>query len=742
MTAIVLWTVFTYQVVQASSISGVVIDPSRNQSLEMVSVTLLGVDSVNKASTDSLGAFAFMDLEPGDYSLTFSLASFRTQKKRVGLSDGQDLDLDVFLISGDDDLEELIIVGSVNDAVASLQTGFVNLDNATINKIPSVIEPDPLRALQILPGVQAASDISSGLYIRGGGPDQNLVMMDGVTVYNPTHAFGFFSTFNNDMVEDVALYKGAYPAEYGGRLGAVLDVALKDPETEEFQGKAGISLIAARVYMKGGLGQDTWQLSGRRSYLDPLLSAIRTEENPIPDYYFYDMNASYATNRGGGRTIFQLYHGKDDIGVDAEANTNFAIDWGNTVASLRHERTLTDHLEGRLVLSNSRYRSTTDAEFLATGFEIENRLNDFTAAAILDYWASFTHRLHLGASYSWYDFTYIQGFNQSAQVDYESAPTEFAAFLEDQWFASEATALRTGVRYRYISDGQRSLLEPRLSFSHELNPGLRLKLGGGLYHQYLQLVGTEGFSAGDFYLPIDDSAELGRSWQLVLGSDWEATERDQISLETYFTDLDNLLEFDNQAPVDQDVQTADGLFVTDGKGYARGVELFWRHKADNWTGWLGYTLGWSSRTFEELNGGEAYRPKYDRRHDINALISFKRGSWELAASFRYATGQAFTPAAARYQLDDPAVGPGADPGRVLSASRNSGRLLPYHRLDISGRRPISIFGKPAELVLEVFNLYNRRNEWFVQYDTEGDVTEATVVRQLPLIPSVGVNFEF
>jgi len=281
-----------------------------------------------------------------------------------------------------------------------------------------------------------------------------------------------------------------------------------------------------------------------------------------------------------------------------------------------------------------------------------------------------------------------------------------------------------------------------MSLSRQVRPDLRLKLGGGIYHQYLQLVSTEGFSSGDFYVPIDETADPGRSWQLVAGAEWQADEQTEVSLEVYNTGLENLVALDSNVPVDQNSLVADELFVTDGKGYARGIEVFVRHKRDSWTGWLGYTMGWTRRTFAELNGGESFVPKYDRRHDLNLLVARQAGHWKLSASFRFATGQAFTPAAARYQLPDPATGQVDDEQQILSGARNSGRLLPYHRLDVSARHPLSLLGLKGEFVAEIFNLYNRRNEWFVQYDTDESVTEASVVGMLPLIPSVGVNFEF
>ncbi len=725
-----------------AGVSGTVTDAGRQRALSAVSITIEGEGVLRDATSGADGRYAFADLPPGRYRLEFASFDYPRLSRDIELVADQQLVLDVALEREAVQLEDVTVVGETTGIEADLQTGYVNLDAATLDAIPGLVEPDPLRALQILPGVQAASDISSGLYIRGGGPDQTLVLMDGVTVYNPTHAFGFFSTFSNDVVEGVTLYKGAYPAEYGGRLGAVLDVGMKQPGADEVGGTAGISLISARVFVEGPAGPDHWQVSGRRSFLEPLLSALRTEENPIPEYYFYDANASYATARGGGLTTFQFYNGKDQVTVDAGANTAIDLDWGNTVALLRHERDLAEGVAGRLTLSNSRYRSTTDAEFLATAFAINNRLDDVTLAGVVDWQAGWDHRLNLGLSYSWYDFVYQQSFNRDPQIDYGSQPTELAAFAEDRWFVDDLTTVRGGLRYRYLSDGSRSLYEPRLAVSRRVRSDLRLKLGAGIYNQYLQLVSTEGFSAGDFYLPIDASAVPGRSAQVVLGGEWQAGPRDLISLEVYATDLENLVEFDNRVPADQATLTAEELFVTGGKGYARGVELFVQHKRDRWTGWLGYTLGWTERTFAELNGGDPFPPKYDRRHDINALLSWRAGSWSLATAFRYATGQAFTPAAARYRLDDPATGGGVETPQVLPAARNSGRLLPYIRLDFSARRPFGLFGLPAEFVFEVFNVTNRRNEWFVQYDTDAEVTEVTVVRMLPVIPSVGVNFAF
>ncbi len=693
-------------------------------------------------ATDENGRVDLAGVAAGRYLLETTARGFEPDYREFVLTENEPLVITVALTSNAFVIDELVVTSTGIDENLELQTGYVTLDAAALEAIPGVVESDPIRALQSLPGVSAASDISSGLYIRGGSPDQNLMLLDGVTVYNPTHAFGLFSTFNNDAIGGLSLFKGAYPAEYGGRLGAVLDVENRQPDPPRVRAELGVSIIAARALVEGPAGPDRWFVAGRRTYLDPMLRALRTPENPIPDYYFYDVNALYASPRLGGMTTFSIYHGRDEVGVDADVNTQFDLGWGNTVMALRHERPLGDTLDGTLSLSSSRYDSGTDAEILATAFEVDNQLHDVTLSGRLDWYPGRGHGLSLGLGGSAYDFSYSQSFNNDSSVDYDSSPSELFVFVEDRWRIDPRTALRLGLRGRYIDDGDRYLLEPRLSVTRGLSRELTFKLGAGVYNQYLQLVTTEGFSAGDFYLPIDETAELGRSFQTVVGLEWRPNWIDLASFEIYANHLDDLVVFDNTMPVNQTSFTAEDIFMTGGTGYARGAEMMLRRDFGRFTGWFGYTLGYTRRTFEDLNRGNEFAPKYDRRHDINILVSTQAGAWRLGAAFRYATGQAFTPATARLLLRDPGTGEASEFGQVLPADRNSARLLPYHRLDVSARRPIRLFGRPAEFVAEIFNLYNRRNEWFVQYETDGPVTEATVVYMLPLIPSVGVNIEF
>jgi hypothetical protein len=278
--------------------------------------------------------------------------------------------------------------------------------------------------------------------------------------------------------------------------------------------------------------------------------------------------------------------------------------------------------------------------------------------------------------------------------------------------------------------------------SRVLSDQFRLKVGGGGYTQHLQLVSTEAFSGADFWVPTDVTAKAGRSWQAVCGIEWESSIRHSISLEGYATSLRNLVQLDNLRSPDASGTSTEDIFFTGGRGWAAGVELFAQRKTGPLTGWIGYGLGWSRRRFGEVNRGETYPPKYDRRHDLKVVADWKRRKWSYGAAFLYGTGQAFTPAAARYTLVNPANGGRPDEGLLLPGAKNSARLLPYHRLDVSVTRHGSLFGMKADYFLQVFNLYSRKNEWFIQYDTDDPQTVPKVVHQLPIVPTIGVNFEF
>jgi len=733
--------------VWAAVLRGIVRDAEKREPVAYVTVQVLGRsdagdDVAQGVMTLDDGRYIFGDVPPGRYVVRFSRIGFSEHEDSLAVTSDPEYELDAVLDVRPVQVEKIVVEEDRYARIRDVQPGFVSIKGDQLSSLPGIAEGDPIRGLQLLPGVQAASDFSSALYVRGGGPDQTLVLLDQATVYNPTHAFGFFSTFNPDATGDVNLYKGAYPAEHGGRLAAVLDVRTREADARNFNGKIGVSTIASRVALNGPVGDASWALSGRRTHLEPLLNAIRDADTQVPDYYFYDVNGKIAVPAGGGRLEVAAYRGLDRLDFELGEGTNLNLDWGNNVASAAYQRAFGDELLASARLSYSEYRSQTAVTAFTTPVEINNDIRDVTAAADVSWQAGLQHMLSGGLQATAYNVGFAQDFNLERLIDYRRKPFETALFVSDRWTPWAETVIDAGVRVRYIDDGSRWLGEPRVGFAQTLTPVVRLKLAAGIYHQYMQLVSTEAVSAADFYVPIDETADVGRSWQAVAGVDWRWRPSTLFSAEAYYTDLSNLVMLDNTTAANAPAETADDIFYLNGSGYATGVELFARRDAGSVSGWIGYTLGWTRREFPELNDGRRFPPKYDRRHDLSAAGEYRRGKWRFGGAFVFATGQAFTPVASRYTIREPAVGLPPLDIQLIQGDRNSARLLPYNRLDASVARDFSFFGARAEWMIEVFNIYSRRNEWFVQYDRSGEIVDVTVARMLPIVPSLGLTVWF
>lgn len=725
----------------AATLSGFVRSTQDGESLAYATVRLAALPLGTQSNGS--GYYAIKNVPLGTHVVVSSHIGYTTRLDTVHLGAADtNVRLDLSLAEATLTVsEEMVITTQRYSRERDAQPGYLSLQSEPLRQMPAIGEADLLRSLQLLPGIQSASDISSGLYIRGGGPDQTRILLDQIPLYNPSHAFGFFSTFNPDAIKDVNLYKGAYPATYGGTLGSVLDVSNREGNNQTLSGRGSLSLISGRLLLEGPVGSGAWMLASRRTYIDPVLAAVRSRGVDVPNYFFYDFNGKINQRLSPNDTFSaSTYWGQDDLGFDFDAENFVSIRWGNRALSSRWDRILSPSLFGTLVAAGSYYESNTALSFLDTPIYFFNSVRDLSLKGDLDYFAGSKHTLSAGFLLTFYEFHFEQAFNRQSQVDFKDKPTLFSLYLQDEWRPLQPTLIRLGTRTTYFSEGQRWHWAPRLALSHDLTPQLRLKLGGGTYRQYLQLVTTEGFSGGDFWLPIDRTATPSRSYQGIVGGEWEPSRRYQFTIEAYYTDMADLVVLDNEVSADSDnTRTAD-LFKTGGSGYATGVEFFLQRRSGSLTGWIGYTLGWTRRRFAELNSGRTFSPKYDRRHDLSFSLSYRRGIWTFGSNFLYATGQAFTPAAARYTLRQPATGEVED--YVLPAGRNSARLLPYHRLDLSATRAFELWGQEAELYLQIFNLYSRRNEWFVQYDTDDPDTEPKVAKMLPVVPSLGLNFKF
>ena len=698
----------------AATLSGFVTDADNGEALTRAAIAVEGLPL--GAVSNNSGYYAVKQVPAGTHVVSASHAGYQTRWDTLRFGADEAVRLSLALVPKPMDMGEEVAVEAER----------ISLRAKPVQQLPALGEADLLRSLQLLPGIQAVSDISSGLYVRGGGPDQTAILLDDIPLYNPSHLFGLFSTFNPDAIKEVNLYKGAYPAPYGRTLGAVLDVSNREGNRKRTSGRGGVSLISGRLLTEGPVGQGSWMLAGRRTYLEPVLSAIRSRGVDIPlNYYFYDFNGKVNQRWSDDTFTVSTYWGQDDLRLDLEDDESLVdLRWGNRALTARWTRVFSPTLFGHFMAAGSSYESVIALRFLDAPVRIANSIRDWSLKGDVDYFANRNHTLSLGLLATLFEFHFARSFNERSQLDLRQEPVLLEGYVQDEWRPGPTTRVQLGGRGTYFSVGHRWHFAPRLSLSHALGDKVRVKAGGGVYRQHLQLITTEGFSGGDFWVPLDNTVEPGRSYQAVTGVEWTPSPRYQLSVEAYYTDLANLVTVDTEVDDDNEATHSDAVFNSGGTGWAKGLEVFLQRRNGALTGWVGYALGWTRRTFPELNDGQPFPPKHDRRHDLSFVASYKVGAWRFGASLAYASGQAFTPP--------------SEP----SAQLNSARLLPYHRLDVSTSRSFELWRTASEFYVQIFNVYSRRNEWFLQLDSVDPEVDPQKIKQLPIIPTLGFNFNF
>ena len=698
----------------AATLSGFVSDADNGEALTRAAIAVEGLPL--GAVSNNSGYYAVKQVPAGTHVVSASHSGYQTR-------------WDTLRFGADEIVRLNLALGPkpvVGEQIA-VEAERVSLRAKPVQQLPALGEADLLRSLQLLPGIQAVSDVSSSLYVRGGGPDQTAILLDDIPLYNPSHLFGLFSTFNPDAIKEVNLYKGAYPAPYGRTLGAVLNVSNREGNRKRTSGRGGVSLISGRLLTEGPVGQGSWMLAGRRTYLEPVLSTIRSRGVDIPlNYYFYDFNGKVNQRWSDDTFTVSTYWGQDDLRLDLEEDDESLVDlrWGNRALTARWTRVFSPALFGHFIAAGSEYESIIALRFLDAPVRISNSIRDWSLKGDVDYFTNRNHTLSFGFLATLFEFHFARSFNERSQLDLRQEPVLLEGYVQDEWRVGATTRVQLGGRGTYFSVGDRLHFTPRLSLSHALSDKVQVKAAGGVYRQHLQLITTEAFSGGDFWVPLDNTVEPGRSYQAVTGVEWIPSPRYQFSVEAYYTDLANLVTVDTEVPDDNEATHSEAVFKSGGTGWAKGLEVFWQRRTGALTGWIGYALGWTRRTFPELNDGRPFPPKHDRRHDLSFVASYKVGAWRLGASLAYASGQAFTPP--------------SEP----SAQLNSDRLLPYHRLDVSASRSFELWRTASEFYVQIFNVYSRRNEWFLQLDSVDPEVDPRKIKQLPIIPTLGFNFNF
>ncbi|MBD3166891.1 TonB-dependent receptor plug domain-containing protein [bacterium] len=749
-------------------IRGFVIDKQSGEPLPVANVTVEGMQRGSSTNLD--GFFAIPNMDPGTYTLKVSYLGYHGIEYDVEVTKDVMEPIRIELLPASVALEEVVYTVKESDEEAdrvSPKVSTVKMDAANIRMVPAFAgETDVLRVVQQIPGVKSSSDISSALYVRGGSSDMTLLQMDQSTVYNPSHLFGLFSTFNADAVKHLDLMKGGFPAKYGGRSGSVLEVITNDGNRNETKGNVNIGVVSAKGAIEGPLPNEmgSYAFSGRRTYFDPLLTALRNSSDDfsdLPNYYFYDLNGKVNYDITDRTTLtVGAYRGRDIL--DAEfgpEDSRITLDtyWGNTTYHTRLRHVLPRNAFFTLGAAYSQYRSGLESynedELF---FEFRNRFNDLALRADFEYYGMEKHVIETGVETHVYDVNTRQRDSEVTYVSIDTTNVNVAHYIQDKWRINGRWEILPGLRTYYHEDGDRIEFDPRMAAVFYWNDNTRLKLAGGRYHQFVYAIATGGgFTFFDIWVPFDGSVDPMYSDQIVFGWEHDPTDEWNLTFEAYYNDLHNVLNFNTQIDRGQSVQDA---FIQ-GEGYAYGFEWMARKKAGKITGWLGYSLSWTKRRFADsyFNDGAWYYPKWDRRHDFMAVGTYQLSkSWDVSAAWRYNTGQGFSRIKGVF-WDDGGY-PLIDPDENLSnggivqeyGSVNNYRYPADHRLDITFTYKHKFFGNDARLNFSIYNAYSRRALWFRDYEILKEVNngeseykmDESDIKLLPILPLFSYEVRF
>lgn len=762
---------------QHYTISGYITEKKSGETLIGASV----YDNISKkgAITNTYGFYS-LTLPKNTVQLTYSTTGFK--KKEIAFTLNKDTTIN---IAFEDNLElkELVVSANIAETgVRGSQMSTINIPISQIKSMPAMMgEVDVIKALQMLPGVQSGTEGSSGMYVRGGGPDENLMLLDGVPVYNANHLMGFFSVFNADAIKNVTLYKGSFPARFGSRLSSVIDITSNDGNDKQIHGNASIGLLSSKLSIEGPIIKEktTFSLSGRRSYIDlltkPLMSSYQSGEDSKTSfgYYFYDVNAKLTHKINDKHRLFvSFYNGNDVISTgynysnSDNSNTNMDMDWnwGNTIGALRWNWRIAPKLFCNTTLNYTSYLSNikiamnSDAGTMGMGYK--SGIEDQTARIDLDYNPNVYNEIKIGGEYTYHTFkpdvtsfeAALTGFDTTVVNGNNNVyPHEVNFYIEDNVTLNKYIKGNIGLHYSnfYVQQKAYQSLEPRVSARFMLNSNLSLKVAYCEMSQYVHLLASNSISLPtDLWVPVTKRVEPMKAKQFSAGVFYKLPANTELSVEGYYKKMDNLIEYkEGESLFSENGSIAEGWEekIEIGQGYSYGMEILFEKSVGQTTGWVGYTLAWANRQFDNISFGNVFPAKYDRRHDISVTISHKFSKkFDVAANWIFGTGTTATLGTQLFNAPTNLGGINYGQQYTYYENRNNFRMPNSHRLDLSVNFHKKLKWAERTWNISIFNVYNHKNAFiiFTDYDSETKQNQLKQLSILPILPSVSYSLKF
>ncbi|PWK26416.1 outer membrane receptor protein involved in Fe transport [Arcicella aurantiaca] len=781
------------------TISGSVKESGSGELLPGVSVYVQGQKMGTQ--TNNYGFYSLTVNTNEKITLVFSFVGYLQNVKEITSLKSQTINIE--LPPENRQLDEVKVLASSpqqQKLSETAQMSQVSIPVQQIKEIPAFMgEKDVLKVLQLMPGVQKGSEGNVGIYVRGGGADQNLLILDDAPVYNAYHLFGFFSVFNGDALKSVELTKGGFPARYGGRLSSVIEMQMKDGNKEKMQVEGGIGLIASRLVVQGPISKNhrsSFLVSGRRTYVDIPAALFIPTQNAGSTYYFYDLNAkvNYDFNNTN-RLFLSGYFGRDKgVIADVQLNrtNNAGLNWGNATGTMRWNHIFNEKLFSNVSLIHSSYQFETSIEnkgsILTSNTSLYNlsyssSIRDFGAKVDFDFYPNSQHSIKFGVQATAHRFTpsALVVADSSLNTIRESTDiidaVESGAYMEDTYRPFSNLRINLGLRFTSFTTNTVSYQnpEPRLSVALTLPNNLAVKASYAKMNQYIHLLSNSGVGLPtDLWVPSTSLVKPERSQQVAFGLAKDLPEKGlTLTLEGYYKKMDNIIAYkEGSTFATLSIDGPQGLArsqvnvipfedkVTAGQGWAYGSEFLVQKKAGRLTGWVGYTLSWIRHQFDELNFGKEFWAKYDRRHDASIVGIYQlKPRITLSATWVYGTGNAITLPDATYRSGYKIAG--VDQAGVAAINyrgefrelpdygeRNSYRAAPYHRLDASIQFHKKMKRHERTWEFSVYNLYNRRNPYFYDFKSTNNAATGITTKTLAqysiftLLPAFSYSFKF